>query len=224
MTAALLAQLVLASMPTALLLERPVELAEPPRRELERPVMNGDGDGRRRARDVDRLGWYVPDFAKVQTGSFAGLVTVGGGYAAFNDILNVSALYGFTPASVAGESVHSISLLVDARPLELRWASFRLIPLYAGAGALITWGDGYFQELPSHYRDRTYYPATGRHLTAHLGIEASYAPEEESAFERHAAYFELTTLYTYLERWVANPETLGPEDALALGMGYRAAF
>jgi hypothetical protein len=173
-------------------------------------------------RDVDRLGWYVPDFAKLQSGGYAGLVTAGFGYAAFDDILNVSFLYGYTPEEFAGIPVHSGHLVLSGRPFELSIQRFRLIPIYLGVGALVTWGEGYFLKLPERYSSG-YYPPTGVHWSAHAGIEANYAPAD-GAFERHGVYAELTTIDTFLTRYVQNSETLGPEDVVSVALGYRAAF
>ena len=37
----------------------------------------------------DPHGWLLPDFAKLQTGGFIGLVTAGIGYGVFDDVINV---------------------------------------------------------------------------------------------------------------------------------------
>ena len=174
-------------------------------------------------RDVDRLGWYVPDFAKLQTGGYVGSVAAGLGYAAFEDILNVTALYGYTPAAVAGDPVSSIELKLSLRPFDLAARPFRFVPIYAGAGALFTWGEGYYQVLPERY-ESGYYPPTGRHFTLHLGAEADWAPASPTGVERHGIYLEVVALDVFLGRYLRNPETLGPEDALTMALGYRVAF
>jgi hypothetical protein len=111
-------------------------------------------------RDRDRMGWAVPDFARVHTADFAGLLGVGAGYAAFDDVLNAAILYGFVPAAMAGETVHSISATFSVRPVDLAVEQFRVVPAYVGAGLLFSIGAGdYFVRVPERYRrmDSRYY-------------------------------------------------------------------
>ena len=173
-------------------------------------------------RDVDRFGWYVPDFAKLQTGGFAGLFSVGTGYAAFDDILNVSLLYGYVPEWHAEVSVHSLHLTAAGRPFDFELRPLRVVPIYLGAGLLHTWGEDYFVRLPERYASG-YYPPTGLHWTAHIGTEIDYVPRG-GLFERHGVYAELTTVDTLFFAYVENRATLGVVDAVGLGFGYRAAF
>jgi hypothetical protein len=177
----------------------------------------------REARDVDRLGWAVPDFAKAQTGGFVGLFALGGGYAAFDDILNATLLYGHTPKFHAGVTVHAFHLALSARPFEVRSAAVRFVPIYAGAGLLFNPDGDLFVGVPEHYPTSDYYPPTALHWTAHLGTELDYAPRV-GPFERHGLYFELVALDTYIFGYFENPETLDPVDAIGSAIGYRAAF
>jgi hypothetical protein len=180
--------------------------------------------GRSTERDVDRLGWAVPDFAKLQTGSFAGLIAVGVGYALFDDVLNASLLYGYTPAWHAGTTAHSIDLSLDVRPLDMLIGEFRIVPVYFGAGLLVALDDQLFFTTPARYPADDYYPPTALHWTAHLGVEVDLLPARDSFFERHGLYAELTTMDTYFFAYFENRETLDLTDALSSGFGYRAAF
>lgn len=179
----------------------------------------------RTERDPDRLGWYVPDFARLQTGGFVGMVAIGIGYAAFDDVLNLSAHYGFTPAAHAGSDVHAFSFEVLVRPLDFKVDDFRIVPIYAGPGLLYAWGDEFFTALPERYsqRDSSYYPPTSLHWTLRAGIELDYLPAS-GFIERHGAYYEVTLLDTYLDRYRENPDSLGLEEVFAGAVGYRAAF
>ena len=97
---------------------------------------------------VDRLGWYVPDYAKLQTGGYLGVVTVGAGYTAF-DLLDLDLYYGFVPAAVGGVDVHTpaarVGLHVKGVCLTptLRWKY-----LHGGVGMLFGFGDGFFLSPP----------------------------------------------------------------------------
>ena len=186
------------------------------------------GDGarlRREVRDRDRLGWYVPDFAKLQTAGFLGSVGVGFGYALFNDITNVSLLYGFTPATRAGHNVHAAKLALDVRPFDLRLNAFRLVPLYVGASLLYAFGSEYFTRLPDRYAriDQKYYPPTALHWSAQLGLELDYVPAR-GAIERHGVYYEVVTIDSYLDSLFQNSSRIGLTDVFSSSVGYRLAF
>jgi hypothetical protein len=199
----------------------PAALAQPPNgREQERARVEHD---RRDERDPDRLGWYVPDFARVQTGGFVGMFAVGTGYAMFDDILNASMHYGFTPASHAGNDVHAFSFELLVRPLDFRIGDFRIVPIYLGPGLLYAWGDEFFSRVPARYNSPRYYPPTSLHWTARAGVELDWLPPS-GVFERHGLFYELVMLDTFFRFYRENPDTLGPLDMLAGAIGYRAAF
>jgi len=183
------------------------------------------GELRRQRRDSDRLGWYVPDFAKLQTAGFLGSVGAGFGYAIFDDIVNVSALYGFTPESRAGHNVHTAKLSVDVRPFDVRLRAFRLVPVYLGGSLMYAFGGEYFTRLPNRYTrvDRHYYPPTALHWMAQLGLELDYVPAS-GRIERHGLYYELVTVDTYVYSLVENSGSVDLTDTLASTLGYRCAF
>ena len=80
-------------------------------------------------RDIDPLGWYVPDFVKLQTGSYVGMFNLGFGYAAFKDIVNWSFAYGYTPPVAAGRHAHSFNTDLSFRPVDLHYGKVRLVPV-----------------------------------------------------------------------------------------------
>jgi len=190
------------------------------------PVPAAGRDPRRdKQRDRDPHGWLVPDFGKLQTGGFVGMVSVGVGYAVFDDVLNAGAQYGFTPNSLAGHDVHTLHFTLDVRPFELRMGDFRWVPGYLGAGLLHVWGERYFSDLPDRYAsiDGSYYRPTALHWTAHLGTELAFMPHS-GFFERHGFFYELATLDTCAFAYHENRETVELTDALSSTFGYRAAW
>jgi hypothetical protein len=189
------------------------------------PARAPDAPPRRHERDTDALGWFVPDFFRVQTGGWVGLVVVGTGYAAFDDVLNVSLHYGFTPADYAGTNVHTVSFEVLVRPFDLRVEDLRFVPVYFGPGLLYAWGDDFFTTVPDRYAqiDSRYYPPTSLHWTARFGTEIDYVPRS-GFFERHGLYYEATLLGAYFELYTENRETLDLIDVFGGAIGYRAAF
>jgi hypothetical protein len=180
---------------------------------------------RRERRDKDRLGWYVPDFARLQTAGFLGVVGGGVGYAAFDDVLNVSLMYGYSPESHSGKSVHAAKLAIDARPFDLRIDAFRLVPVYVGGSVLYAFGKEYFTRLPDRFArlDHNYYPPTALHWDAHLGLELDYVPSS-GRIERHGLYYEVVTLDSYLFSFLENSNSVGLEDVFSSSLGYRCAF
>jgi hypothetical protein len=179
----------------------------------------------RESRDRDRLGWYVPDFARLQIAGFLGVVGVGFGYAAFNDVLNVSLLYGFSPAAHSGKSVHAGRLAIDVRPFDVRIDAFRLVPVYLGGSVLYAFGNEYFTRLPDRFArlDRYYYPPTSLHWGAQLGLELDYVPSS-GPIERHGLYYELVTVDSYLFSFIENSSSVGLDDVVSSSLGYRCAF
>lgn len=176
-------------------------------------------------RDRDRLGWYVPDYARLQTGGYLGSVGAGLGYAAFSDRLNISLLYGFTPERDAGHAVHAAKLSLDYRPIELGNPRLRFVPFYVGAGLLYAFGGEFFTRLPARYQriDTNYYPPTALHWTVQLGVELDFAPAH-GFIERHGLYYELVALDSYAVSFFENPDHVRLVDVLASTVGYRLAF
>ena len=195
-----------------------------------RPAQADDTDSNRaelhrEQRDLDRLGWYVPDFARLQAAGFLGVVGVGFGYAAFDDVLNVSLLYGFSPAAHSGKSVHAAKFAIDVRPFDVRIDAFRLVPVYLGGSILYAFGNEYFTRLPDRFArlDRYYYPPTALHWGAQLGLELDYVPSR-GPIERHGLYYELVTVDSYLFSFIENSSSLGLDDVVSSSLGYRCAF
>jgi len=169
----------------------------------------------------DRLGPWVPDFVKLQSGGFSGVVAVGAGYAAFGDKINVSLLYGYVPPKLGGD-VHSLHLTFVVRPLSVSSRHVRWLPAYAGAGALCTWGEGYFLTLPQRYRSG-YYSPTACHATFHVGAELEWLPGH-CWVRAHGLYAELTTVDTLVIDYFQNPRLTAPIDVVSTALGYRLSF
>lgn len=177
------------------------------------------------ARDKDELGWYVPDFARLQTGGWVGMAALGIGYAAFDDILNISVHYGFTPEAHAGSNVHTLSFEILARPFDFPIDELRVVPIYLGPGLLYVWGDSFFTRVPDRYAqiDSRYYPPISLHWTARLGTELDYVPRR-GFFERHGLFYEAVLFGRYFELYLGNRETLDLVDVFSSAIGYRVAF
>lgn len=173
----------------------------------------------------DRAGWLVPDFVKLQTGGYLGLVTIGTGWLVADEIVSFSGYYGFVPRSVGGKDIHSVALRLDARARGLcvsPGASW--VWVYAGLGAVFTFGDGFFLTQPPNV-PRGYYtrPTAYRALFA-VGSELNLLRDEGGPIASHGAYAELTVLDEYLRVWAFNTESISPLEMLSSTVGYRARF
>jgi hypothetical protein len=178
----------------------------------------------REVRDVDRIGWWAPDFVKLQTGGYIGLFAVGLGYAMLDDVINVTLSYGNTPSFAAGTSTRALHGDLTLRPVDVQMEMMRLVPFYIGGGALYVFGDEFFVRVPERYRDPSYYQPTALHPTLHAGLELDYVPGPESLIERHGVYVELRTIGMFLSVLAQNPEAVEIHEVFASGLGYRMAF
>jgi hypothetical protein len=172
----------------------------------------------------DALGWYTPDFVKLQSGGYLGFTTVGVGYATTNDLFNAAVYYGWVPKALAGVEIHSLAYVLSFRGrwcLDERW---EWIVGYAGFGAVFTTGDGFFLESPEIYRDDDYYQPTGRRRFLLFGTELLFAPNAKPAWlSAHGAFAELVMLDKYLSAWWKN-DRISFRDTLSLALGYKVRF
>jgi hypothetical protein len=175
-------------------------------------------------RDVDRIGWWAPDFVKVQTGGYVGFVAAGFGYAALDDAVNLTFLGGHTPAWLEGSRSHVLALDLAIRPVDVRVGRFRVVPLYFGAGGLYVADSDFFVKVPDEYRDSRYYFPTALHWTAHAGVELDYLPDPDSLAERHGVFVELRTMDTFAIALAENTGTIGLDEIFSTAVGYRLAF
>jgi hypothetical protein len=176
-------------------------------------------------RDRDALGWYVPDYAKLQTGGYVGLANARLGYAFLNDIFNLEVGYGFAPSKNEVGASHSLDFALAVRPFELHVEQFRLVPLYATAGLIYIFGDHFEARYSERYTriDPNYYPPTALHWTLALGTEVGFAPAR-GFVEKHALYYQLTTMDTFAVSYLENRERVSLLDAVSSTVGYRINF
>jgi hypothetical protein len=169
----------------------------------------------------DRLGWYVPDYARLGSGGFLGAAVIGSGYDLYRDIVNLGASYGYTPPLGGDPPYHSLSAHLALRPLHVRIRRLLIVPAYVGGGVVRHFGPNLFVRQPSGYPPG-YYPPTGLHATAYLGAELDWLAID-GTIERHGVYYEAMTLGEYLFTFARNSD-LHLFDAFSTFVGYRATF
>lgn len=171
----------------------------------------------------DELGWYTPDFVKIQSGGYLGLATVGVGYGTTDDVFNAGVYYGWVPKALAGVEIHSFAYLLSIRARFCIHERWEWIAAYAGFGAVFTTGDGFFLESPDLYGPG-YYQSTGRRRFLLIGSELLYATHAKPAWlSAHGAFAEVVALDKYLAAWWKN-DRVSFVDTLSLALGYKVRF
>jgi hypothetical protein len=177
------------------------------------------------APERDRFGWWVPDYARLQTGGFLGLVNVAAGYSALRDVLNFQVEYGFVPAFEKESHAHFGAALLLIRPWRLGFGArerFWLYPVYLGGGGMVASSAGLFVEQPSVYPEG-YYPPNGFHFVALLGLEFAFRPDAGQFAARHALTVEVITIDQYLDA-ISQNRSMSPFSAFSTALGYKLGF
>lgn len=177
--------------------------------------------------DVSERRWYVPSHATVQTGGYLGALTLGGGYSAWREVLDVSAYYGWVPAVLGGIDLHSLGLRVGLRVRgECLTSDWNWVYLSSALGAVFALGggEGFFLRVPSRYGDEQYYRRTGVRALLTIGTELQHREARGSAFAAQAVFVELTTLDEYLRLWVKSPQAEPLWSTFSTSFGYRLRF
>lgn len=171
----------------------------------------------------DRLGWYAPDYVKIQTGGFLGAFQAVIGYAVWKDRFNLGVQYGFTPKYEDAPPVHTFAAILTVRPLRVDVGpSLFAVPLYGGMGLMASRGKNLFISQPEVYPPG-YYAPTALHYLAVIGTEIGARSREGSVLTRQSLFYEIVTIDQYIDALIDNKQSrlLG---ALSSMVGYRASF
>ena len=178
-----------------------------------------DDDGR-----DGRLGWAAPDFVRLQVGGWIGAMNIAPGYAFLDDVVHLSAGFGYTPGRLSGKDVFNVDATLVIRPfrVDLGRRGWSLVPVELGAGVMYVFGDQYHVTFPDKYPSG-YYPPTALHWMAHVGVELAWEPRH-GVFTRHAIFYRATALDTFATSYLENPDRLDLVDVLSGAIGYRVEF
>lgn len=169
----------------------------------------------------ERRGFHAPDHVKLQTGGFLGMITVGAGLAALSDHLTATLYYGWVPASVGGDEIHTFALTTSGRAPRIRLGELDWIPGYLGVGAIYAPGDGFFTLVPDRYTSGYYMPTAIRAIVL-AGSELELRKPLESGFAGHALFVETVALDVYVDHWLGNRDRISPLEMLSTAVGYKA--
>ena len=174
--------------------------------------------------DRHRRGWAEPDFVRLQYGGWIGAMNIAAGYAALDDVVNVSVGFGFTPQQLGGQEVLNVDVTLALRPfhIDLGARDWTLVPLELGGALMYVFGDQYHVAVPSRYPSG-YYPPTALHWLAHVGVELAWQPRH-GLFARQAIFYRATTLDTFAMSFLENRDRLDVLDVVSSAVGYRVDF
>lgn len=169
------------------------------------------------AKERDRAGFWVPDYVRLQTGGFVGMVTVGVGYSALRDLVNVGGTYGWVPPRNGDPAAHLGTLTASLRPLRLALSSrLELYPLYAGGGLFF----GYNVRPRAEVVEDSPIVRWGMLF---IGAELALRERPTGAILRHSLFIEEITLGPYLLSMAKN-DGMHLTSAFSTAVGYRASF
>lgn len=164
--------------------------------------------------DRDRFGGV---YARLQTGGFSGLLTVGVGYSALHDLVNVGASYGWVPPMNGAPTAHVGTFTATMRPLRFALSQrVVLYPLYTGGGLLIG------RNVRSRLEVVEDQPNV-RWGMLFFGAELALREHADATIVRHGLFIEEVTLGPYLAA-VVNNSGMHVESAFSTALGYRATF
>lgn len=154
-------------------------------------------------------------FTQAQTGSYSGLLSLGGGYQ--SQYYSTSASLGYVPESVADEDLWSLSLRGFLYTPELEtFGHVNDLYFYAGLNVIISLFDSDTWIIqPSQYPAR-YYPANGIRTAPYFGAEKH--------FGKLSVFFEVTMLDLYLEIYQRSQGLVDIEDLINFGFGIKYYF
>jgi hypothetical protein len=170
-----------------------------------------------------RLGRALaPDHARLQLAGGQGFLSAGPGWDLWPGILQAETLYGYAPASLAGRSLHALSLKATVSPLSLgRGKSVAVAPLLLGVSANVALGDAYMLILPERFRD--YYWPSALRFWIFGGMRAAFALPEGGPVRAISAVAEAGSQDAYWQAWAEN-DAVRLGDIMSLSLAVQVHF
>ncbi len=162
--------------------------------------------------------FYIPDYLKQHTGSYQGLVALGAGYAFFSALWELDILYNYSPASVAGREIHSLSVRNSINPYVFKVEDFEITPLYLGSFFVFAFHKELDYILPSDYPN-SYYPPTAFHYGLHGGFEIAWL-KKFSWFKKASFSIEYAIHDVAISAYF-NESHLKIEEVISWGFGFK---
>jgi hypothetical protein len=173
---------------------------------------------------VESRAWYLPAYARAQTGGYLGALTIGAGYTPWR-VLELGAYYGWVPEQLGGVHIHSVALRVGARVRGICVTpDWNWIYVTGGVTALFTRGEGFFVSVPERYDDSRYYRPTGVRGLLSVGTALSHRDRDGSILSTQGPFLEISALDEYLRLWAKSPHAEPFLSTLSTSVGYQIGF
>ena len=163
---------------------------------------------------------FLPDYVKLQFAGGIGFLSTGVGYTFFDNKLDATIFYGYTPEYFTSDDLHSVSLQFIVKPLSYKLSdNIEILPLNFGLFTHHTFGNNLWIKLPDHYPKGYYWWSPGINTGLFIGGEiktklfAGNMPASGTAF-----YARIGTRGLYLSSKIGN-SSIPIKDIVELGFG-----
>jgi hypothetical protein len=163
--------------------------------------------------------WYFPNYIPVQYAGNIGLISAGIGYTARKQNYQLSLLYGYVPASLAGVNVHTITAKNIFPVYKLQVNNQNTIIPYLACGVSLEVNGRSFFSLPANMPEGYYRYPKSLHFIPSAGVKL-HSTNRQFGFVRSLEFFaEVSTVDVYLwSRFISNEVRTYEIMSLALGI------
>jgi hypothetical protein len=124
--------------------------------------------------------WYVPDYFPLQYAGNIGLISAGTGYVFAKDRYQLSLVYGYTPKSVAGVTIHTLTARNIFHLYRIHFGRGQTLLPYAALGLSFEIGGRSFLTLPSNMPRGYYKFPKSVHLIPGAGLKLRCLSKSQS--------------------------------------------
>lgn len=163
---------------------------------------------------------FLPDYVKLQYAGGIGFLSAGLGYTFIKHRLDVTMFYGYVPSKFTVDDLHSVSLQITAKLIQIQLSkNMEILPLNFGWYLHHTFGNEYWVQLPDNYPKDYYWWSPGRNAGVFIGGEiktkllSNKTPASGTAF-----YVRVGTRGLYVASKVGNA-SIPISDIIELGFG-----
>lgn len=171
-------------------------------------------------KDSLKYEFLLPDYVKLQFAGGIGFLSIGAGYTFFKQKLDVSYFYSYIPKKVSIDDLHSVSLQLTAKLLQIKITEkITFLPINFGWFIHHSFGEEYWIKLPSHYPKDYYWWSPGRNSGVFIGGEiktkllSNKTPASGTAF-----YFRIGSRGLYIASKFKN-SSIPYSEIIELGFG-----
>jgi hypothetical protein len=140
---------------------------------------------------------YIPHYVPIQYAGNIGYISAGVGYIATRDKVHFSLQYGFTPESVGGIEIHTLTFRNIFHLYKLQLNKQTIIP-YAGLGLSWDMSGRSFFSLPDNMPKGYYKFPKSVHLIPTLGIKIRHPANQLKVLRSVELFAEATTVDEYI--------------------------